>query len=275
MKLGPSELKDDQLIAGLLQRAPWAAELLYDRLSPIVNRTLRRVFPTRRTDHDDLAQTAFENILRSVLKRRFRAGCSLSSWAVLITSRIAIDALRSSVRERVVFRADMSSSPDLLAAHEPVPLERRLEARSELERLQSLLGSMKPEQSLTVLLHDLFGHELAEVADFTGVSAAAAQSRLVRGRKELMRQREARRSMESQPDDHAFSEEGAGRGAKGSSQEGPGDHTTVPAALRRGTPPAPAETEYGVDEDSADETDEAKELQRLERVLKCGKRGGE
>jgi RNA polymerase sigma-70 factor (ECF subfamily) len=118
----------------------------------------------------------------------------------LIASRVAIDALRSRVRERVIFREGMSSSPDLLAAPEPVPLERQLEARSELQRLQMLLGSMKPEQSLTVVLHDLLGHELAEIADFTGVSAAAAQSRLIRGRRELMRQREARKSMESQPD---------------------------------------------------------------------------
>ena len=200
MKLGASELGDNDLIQGLLEGAPWAAELLYHRLSPTIDRTLRRVFPTRRADHDDLAQTAFESILRSVLERRFAAGCSLTTWASLIASRVAIDALRSRVRERVIFREGMSSSPDLLAAPEPVPLERQLEARSELQRLQMLLGSMKPEQSLTVVLHDLLGHELAEIADFTGVTAAAAQSRLVRGRKELMRQRAARRSMESQPD---------------------------------------------------------------------------
>jgi RNA polymerase sigma-70 factor, ECF subfamily len=201
MKLLPSELEDSDLIEGLREGAPWAAELLYHRLSPIIDRTLRRVFPSRRADHDDLAQTAFESILRSVLEHRFAAGCSLTTWASLIASRVAIDALRSRVRERVIFREGMSSSPDLLTAPEPVPLERQLEARSELQRLQMLLGTMKPEQSLTVVLHDLLGHELAEIADFTGVSAAAAQSRLVRGRKELMRQRAARRSMESQPDD--------------------------------------------------------------------------
>jgi RNA polymerase sigma-70 factor, ECF subfamily len=201
MTTGSNAFTDEELVAGLLEGEPRAAELLYSRLSPIIDRTLRRVFRTRRVDHDDLAQTAFENILRSVLERRFGAGCSLSTWASIIASRVAIDALRTRVRERVIFREGMSSSPELLVAPEPVPLERQLEARSELERLQLLLGDMKPEQSLTVVLHDLFGHELAEIAHFTGVSAAAAQSRLVRGRKELMRQRAARRSMESKPDD--------------------------------------------------------------------------
>jgi RNA polymerase sigma-70 factor, ECF subfamily len=201
MPLVTNEVGDSELIAGLLEGEPWAAELMYVRLSPIIERTLRRVFPTPRADHDDLVQSAFENVLRSVMERRFAAGCSLSTWASIIASRVAIDALRSRVRERVIFRDGMASSPDLLAAPEPVPLERQLEARSELQRLENLLGGMKPEQSLTVVLHDLLGHELAEIAQFTGVTAAAAQSRLVRGRKELLRQRAARKSMESQPDD--------------------------------------------------------------------------
>jgi DNA-directed RNA polymerase specialized sigma24 family protein len=45
---------------------------------------------------------------------------------------------------------------------------------------------MRPEHSLTVLLHDGFGHEVTEISALTGVSVAAAQSRLVRGRRQLL-----------------------------------------------------------------------------------------
>jgi RNA polymerase sigma-70 factor (ECF subfamily) len=44
----------------------------------------------------------------------------------------------------------------------------------------------KPERAEAVLLHDVLGHELTEIAQMTGVSVAAAQSRLVRGRKDVV-----------------------------------------------------------------------------------------
>jgi RNA polymerase sigma-70 factor (ECF subfamily) len=44
---------------------------------------------------------------------------------------------------------------------------------------------MDERRAMTLFLHDVLGHDLAEIAVITGVSVAAAQSRLVRGRKEL------------------------------------------------------------------------------------------
>jgi DNA-directed RNA polymerase specialized sigma24 family protein len=38
-----------------------------------------------------------------------------------------------------------------------------------------------------VILYDVLGHTLAEMAEVLGISEAAAQSRLSRGRKELLR----------------------------------------------------------------------------------------
>jgi RNA polymerase sigma-70 factor (ECF subfamily) len=191
---------DEELICGLREGRREAAQDLCKRLRPVIDRTLRRVFPECE-DHDDLVQSALERVVRTLIDRRFAGACSLSTWASTIAAHMGIDAMRSRTRERGLFHEAFASSPDVLAAQEPVTLERRLEARSELLRLSRLLQQLKPEQSLTLLLHDVLGHDLNEIANATGVTTAAAQSRLVRGRKELMRQRSARRSLESLPDE--------------------------------------------------------------------------
>jgi RNA polymerase sigma-70 factor (ECF subfamily) len=166
----------------------------------VIERTLRRLFPGCE-DHDDLVQSSLERVVRTLVEKRFAGACSLSTWASTIAAHVGIDAMRSRTRERGLFCAGLSSSPDVLAHAEAVPLERKLEARSELSCLKEVLDELSPEQRQTLLLHDVHGLELKDIAVETGVTPAAAQSRLVRGRKELMRQRHARRSLESLPED--------------------------------------------------------------------------
>ena len=47
------------------------------------------------------------------------------------------------------------------------------------------LEQMSPDRVWTYLLHDVYGYDLKEVSQITGVSLSAAQSRLVRGRREV------------------------------------------------------------------------------------------
>jgi RNA polymerase sigma-70 factor, ECF subfamily len=181
---------DEEIISGLLAGEEWAAEALYVRVERVVDRTLRRLLRASEVDYEDLLQITFERIIRTLIERRFRGACNLSTWAGAIASRVAIDAFRSKLRARSVFDARQAADDELSGGRN---LEREIEARSEVEQLRSVLAVMDPRQAETVVLHDLFGHELSEIAVLTGVSVAAAQSRLARGRKDLLRRVEIRR----------------------------------------------------------------------------------
>jgi RNA polymerase sigma-70 factor (ECF subfamily) len=54
-----------------------------------------------------------------------------------------------------------------------------------MTRIRGHLDAIDPVKAWTVLLHDVLGHDLREIAEITACSVAAAQSRLVRGRAEL------------------------------------------------------------------------------------------
>lgn len=181
------QFSDQQIIEGLTLGHAWAAGVFYDRVSVVVERTLRRILQSSDADYEDLQQVTLERVVQSLVERRFSGACSLTTWASAIAGHVAVDALRSRVRERKLFREDHEP-----AAHAPQrldsgTLERRLEARSDIAQVQHILATMKPEHAETVLLHDGLGHELSEIAVLMGVSVAAAQSRLIRGRKELLR----------------------------------------------------------------------------------------
>lgn len=157
-----------------------AARVLYDRLYPVIDHTLRRVLRVRRSDFDDLVQITFERIVRAIAEDRFGGRSALTTWGAAIAGHVAIDFLRRTVREQNMLR-DLQPPASITAP------ELRMEARSEIRRLHIILARMKPKLVETVLLFDVLGHSLEDVAELTGVSTSAAQSRLYRGRQELLR----------------------------------------------------------------------------------------
>ncbi len=180
-----AQRSDEALIDAVQRGEQRVASELYDRLIEVVDHTLYRIFGRREPDHDDLVQSAFEQIVRTLTQRSYARACNLRTWASSIASHVGLNALRARRRERSVI--DRSLQGDI----EFVPLERDAErtaqARAELEELRLTLAEMKADQAHAVFLHDVLGHDLAEMALLLDVSVAAAQSRLVRGRRELYR----------------------------------------------------------------------------------------
>src|SRR5688572_9658166 len=120
-------IADEEVIAGLVAGEEWAAEALYDRVHRVVDRTLRRLLRASEVDYEDLLQITFERIIRTLIERRFRGACNLSTWAGAIASRVAIDAFRSKLRARGIFDSRQVADDELSAGRN---LEREIEARS-------------------------------------------------------------------------------------------------------------------------------------------------
>lgn len=173
------QLDDTEILAALRAGDATAATALYDRAEPVVARVLGRLLGNSDRDFEDVAQRAMIELVRSLA--RYRGECSLDTWISRVTAHTAFKQLRRRKLERGVFAGD----EELERRADPRDLEGDVMRRSGLSRVRAHLAALDPDKAWTLMLHDVCGHDLREIAEITGASVAAAQSRLVRGRREL------------------------------------------------------------------------------------------
>jgi RNA polymerase sigma-70 factor (ECF subfamily) len=177
---GPELAADACLVDALRRGAPEATTALLERARPIVRRTVRRLLGTKDRDHEDVAQGAMIEIALGAA--RFRGDCPVDAWCSRVTAFVIYKHLRRRKTERRIFGP---LGPD--------PREPRLGSdggailRSVLHRVGDHLETMNADMAWAFLLHDVIGCDLEEVARLTGISVAAAQTRLSRGRRDLHR----------------------------------------------------------------------------------------
>jgi RNA polymerase sigma factor (sigma-70 family) len=182
---------DQRLIAAIMRGDRRAAGTLYDALRPIIDHTLRRVLHGRPSDFEDLVQTTFERIVRSIGEDRYEGRSRLTTWAAAIAGHVAMDAVRRKLRE-ARFYTDTSPESDAVEAVRCWAEERRMEVRSEMRRIHATLSRMKPDLVHVLVLHDVLGYEVAEIAEVMKTGLSATHSRLARARKEFLRRAGAR-----------------------------------------------------------------------------------
>jgi RNA polymerase sigma-70 factor (ECF subfamily) len=155
------------------------APAFHDRVRPQVDRTLLRLFRRHDVDHEDLRQLALIELVMTI--GRFRGECSLDSWVGALTARIVFKHLRRRQAERRLFDA---LERDEIAPQSGVASNEAL-SRNLMHHASLHLQAMDPNRAAAFFLHDVLGYDLRELAQIMGVTVAAAQSRLVRGRREL------------------------------------------------------------------------------------------
>lgn len=156
------------------------------RVKRTVERVLRHVVGPNDPEYEDLVQSCLENVLLAIRADRFRGDCPLERWVATIARNIAIDSLRARSRDRRVFSRE--EEEDFLV-DQSTAIERPdhlTEIRQDLLDIESVLSDLGSAKARVVYLHDVLGYEIAEVSTLIGTSHAAAQKRLVRGRREIM-----------------------------------------------------------------------------------------
>ncbi len=187
-----SSLDDAAIVQGLGAGQEWAADALYERVHDVVEQTLRRVLGPGDQELTDLVQEVFERLIVTLSEERLDHATKLRGWAAAVATHVGVDVLRARVRRRRLFSSHDGWAENLSVAGGS--LENRLEARAEVERVRRVLARMPADQVETLILHDVLGHSLEEVAKLARATHAAVQSRLTRGRQELDRRLNLERS---------------------------------------------------------------------------------
>jgi len=195
-------LDDAQLLAAMSSGDEHAASELHDRLRPRVDATIRSLLGPGHSEHDDLAQQSFIELVLSL--DRYRGECSLETWAATITARTVFKYLRRRTTERKIFREPRDHDVDEPPSR--ASLKRQVVARDIAGRIRTHLEGIDTAKAEAFLLHDVCGFDAREVAGIAGISEAAAHARISRGRRELQEKlaadpelREALVDMEVEP----------------------------------------------------------------------------
>jgi RNA polymerase sigma-70 factor (ECF subfamily) len=174
-------LDDRALVAAVKASDDAVASAFCERVWPSVDRTIRRLLGSCDADRDDVAQLALIELVTTI--GRYRGDCSLDGWAQTITSHVIFKHIRRRQLERRIFTDLLAEDSATLAA--PTRDESRANTRELLRRVAVHLDEMVAERAWAFVMHDILGYDLREIAQMTSSSLAAAQSRLVRGRREL------------------------------------------------------------------------------------------
>jgi RNA polymerase sigma-70 factor (ECF subfamily) len=165
-----------ELVRRCLARDPLAWRALYDRHFTKVLR-LVHALGINDAEADDLVQEIFLIIYRHL--RSFRGEARLSTWIHRLATR---EAFRHAKRRRV-----RRALVGLLAREQPPPVPRDW-AENEAARRQylgQLLGRLPPERRLALVLFEIDGRSVEEIAEECGCAVNTVWTRIHRARVQL------------------------------------------------------------------------------------------
>jgi len=190
----PPESVDDRELVRRAQKAEKAA------FEELIRRHQHRVFAVaggilkKREDVEDIAQQVFVKAYFSL--KRFDQRAAFSTWLYKITVNECWDLLRKKKVRPLVYEADLAEEQAQQVLHsaehghgEP-DVSERLAARQQVDRL---LEGLEERDRLMLILKEVEGFSIEEIAAVLNLNANTVKVRLFRARRRLVSQAEVAR----------------------------------------------------------------------------------
>jgi RNA polymerase sigma-70 factor (ECF subfamily) len=177
--------------AALIRRVQAQDELAFRE---IVDRYQAKVFSIiygilrNRNDAEDIAQQVFAKIYFSIAHFDFRS--SLLTWIYKITVNECYDYLRKKRVRKLVYESDFSSDDSQIMANSEAVNSREPSIADRLAQhdlILKLLSKISPEDRSLILLKEVEGHSVEELAGMTGMNENTIKVKLFRARQKLVK----------------------------------------------------------------------------------------
>jgi len=177
--------------AALIRRAQTADQLAFRE---IVERYQSKVFSIiygilrNHNDAEDIAQQVFTKVYFSIKNFDFRS--SLLTWIYKITVNECYDYLRKKKVRKLVYESDFSEEDALRMENSDPARDQRPPVDVTLAQrdlAMKLLARLPEEERMLLLLKEVEGHSVEELAEMTGINENTIKVKLFRARQKLLK----------------------------------------------------------------------------------------
>ncbi|MEO7650808.1 MAG: sigma-70 family RNA polymerase sigma factor [Bryobacteraceae bacterium] len=141
-----------------------------------------------RNDTEDIAQQVFTKVYFSIRKFDFRS--SLITWIYKITVNECYDYLRKKKVRKLVYESDLSEDEVRRVENSEPAIDRKPLVDADLARrdyLMKLLSKVSEEERTLLVLKEVEGRSVEELAQVTGINENTIKVKLFRARQKLLK----------------------------------------------------------------------------------------
>jgi RNA polymerase sigma-70 factor (ECF subfamily) len=142
----------------------------------------------QRNDVEDIAQQVFAKVYFSLRNFDFRS--SLITWIYKITVNECFDYLRKKKVRKLVYESDLSEDEVRRVENTEPSVDRTTPADENLARhdyVLKLLARVSEEERNLLMLKEVEGHSVEELAEMTGMNENTIKVKLFRARQKLVK----------------------------------------------------------------------------------------